>query len=56
MTATKIVLVAGAGVVGLCVAHFALRKGHRVIIVERGAPDHDRGEIRRRAPAITPPA
>ncbi len=41
MTATKTVLVAGAGVIGLCVAHFALRKGHRVIVVERGALDHD---------------
>lgn len=41
MTSSKTVLIAGAGVIGLCVAHYALRKGHRVILVERGAPDHD---------------
>ncbi len=41
MTSSKTILIAGAGVIGLCVAHYALRKGHRVVIVERGAPEHD---------------
>lgn len=37
----KSILVIGGGVVGLCTAYYALRKGHRVTVVERGAPDHD---------------
>jgi D-amino-acid dehydrogenase len=41
MASSKIILIAGAGVIGLCVAHYAQRKGHRVILVERGAPSHD---------------
>ena len=35
------VLVVGAGVVGLSTAYYALRKGHRVSIVDREGPDRD---------------
>jgi len=34
-------LIAGGGVIGLCTAYYAIHKGLRVTIVERGAPDHD---------------
>lgn len=37
----KTVLVVGGGVVGLCTAYYALQAGHRVILLERGGPDHD---------------
>src|SRR5713101_459589 len=40
-TMSKSILVIGGGVVGLCAAYYALQKGHRVTVVERGAPDHD---------------
>ena len=35
------VVIIGGGVIGLCVAHYALRRGHRVTVLERGACDHD---------------
>ena len=38
---SKTILIVGGGVIGLCVAYYAQRKGQRVIIVERGAPTHD---------------
>jgi len=38
---SKRVLVVGGGVVGLSVAHFCARKGHRVTVIERGAPERD---------------
>lgn len=41
VSTSKSILIVGGGVIGLCVAHYARRKGHRVILVERGAPDHD---------------
>jgi D-amino-acid dehydrogenase len=41
MSSGKSILVIGSGVVGLCTAYYALQKGHRVTIVERGEPDHD---------------
>lgn len=41
MSASKRVLIVGGGVVGLCTAYYALEKGHRVTILERGGPDHD---------------
>lgn len=41
MSARKRILIAGGGVIGLCTAYYAALKGHRVTIVERGAPGHD---------------
>src|SRR6516164_5962231 len=41
MSQPKSILLVGGGVIGLCTAYYALRKGHRVAVVERGAPDHD---------------
>ena len=38
---SKHVIVCGAGVVGLCSAYYLLQRGHRVTMIERGAPDHD---------------
>src|SRR5487761_2085198 len=35
------VVIVGGGVIGLCTAFYAAQKGHRVTILERGAPDHD---------------
>ncbi len=35
------VIIVGGGVIGLCSAYYAAQKGHRVTILERGAPDHD---------------
>jgi D-amino-acid dehydrogenase len=40
-SAGKRVLVIGGGVVGLCVAYHCARRGHRVVVVERGAPERD---------------
>src|SRR5262245_63966860 len=42
MSRRKTILVVGAGVVGLCTAYYALRKGHAVTVLERGGPDDDR--------------
>jgi D-amino-acid dehydrogenase len=41
MAAAKRVLILGGGVIGLCSAWHAARRGHRVTVVERGGPDHD---------------
>jgi D-amino-acid dehydrogenase len=41
MAQSKSILVIGGGVIGLCTAYYAMQKGHQVILVERGAPDHD---------------
>jgi D-amino-acid dehydrogenase len=38
---SKHVLIIGGGIVGLSVAYYCSRKGHRVTLVERGAPDRD---------------
>ena len=38
---SKRVLVVGGGVIGLSVAWFCARKGHRVTVIERGAPERD---------------
>ena len=37
----KHVLIVGGGVIGLCAALYAIQRGHRITILERGAPDHD---------------
>ena len=34
---SKHIIVIGAGVIGLCTAHYAMRLGHRVTILDRGA-------------------
>jgi D-amino-acid dehydrogenase len=41
MAANKSIVIIGGGVIGLCTAYYALQKGHRVTILERGAADHD---------------
>src|SRR5437763_8610552 len=41
MSKTKSVVVIGGGIIGLCTAYYAMRKGHRVTLVERGGPGHD---------------
>jgi D-amino-acid dehydrogenase len=38
---SRSVLVVGGGVIGLCTAYYALQKGHRVTVLERGGPDRD---------------
>src|SRR4051794_9331824 len=38
---TKSILIVGGGVIGLSTAYYCLQKGHRVTIVERGAPSHN---------------
>jgi len=38
---SKKVAIIGGGVVGLCIAYYCSRKGHRVTLVERGGPDRD---------------
>jgi D-amino-acid dehydrogenase len=35
------ILIVGGGVIGMCTAYYALRKGLRMTVVERGPPDHD---------------
>lgn len=41
MSNGRTVAIVGGGVIGLCSAWYTLREGYRVILVERGAPDHD---------------
>jgi D-amino-acid dehydrogenase len=41
MSDGKSVIVIGGGVVGCCTAYYAMKKGHRVNLVERGAREHD---------------
>jgi D-amino-acid dehydrogenase len=38
---SKSIVIIGGGVIGLSVAYYAQRRGHRVTIIERGARDHD---------------
>jgi len=35
------VVIVGGGVIGLCTAYYALHKGHRVTLLERGRSEHD---------------
>lgn len=37
----KHIVIIGGGVIGLCTAHFCLKRGHRVTIIERGPAGHD---------------
>ncbi len=41
MSGSKSVLIIGGGVIGLCTAYYALQRGHRVTVLERGGPGHD---------------
>jgi D-amino-acid dehydrogenase len=41
MSQPKSILIVGGGVIGMCTAYYALCKGLRVTVVERGPPDHD---------------
>lgn len=41
MSSGRTVAIIGGGVIGLCSAWYALREGYRVVVLERGAPDHD---------------
>ncbi|HIL71341.1 MAG TPA: FAD-dependent oxidoreductase, partial [Verrucomicrobia bacterium] len=36
----KSVIIVGGGVIGLCVAYYAMRKGHRVTVIDRATEDH----------------
>jgi D-amino-acid dehydrogenase len=38
---SKHVLIIGSGVIGLCTAYYAVERGMRVTVVERGPADHD---------------
>lgn len=38
---SKSIIIVGGGVIGLCTAYYAMQKGHRVTLLERGAADHD---------------
>jgi len=38
---SKHVLIVGGGIIGLCTAHYAVKRGHRVTVIERGARDRD---------------
>ena len=37
----KSIVIIGGGVIGLCTAYYAARKGHRVTLIERGQANHD---------------
>ena len=41
MSKSKSVVIIGGGVIGLCTAYYALRRGHRVTVLERGERGHD---------------
>ena len=41
MGSARSVLIVGGGVVGLCIAYYAMQEGHNVTILERGKADHD---------------
>src|SRR5712671_3600540 len=41
MSQPKSLAIIGGGVIGLCTAYYALRKGYQVTLIERGPADHD---------------
>lgn len=41
MNRSKSIVVVGAGVIGLCTAYYALKRGHRVCVIEKEGPEHD---------------
>jgi D-amino-acid dehydrogenase len=41
VSTAKSIVIVGGGVIGLGIAHYALERGHRVTILERGAEEHD---------------
>ena len=38
---SKHIVIVGGGIIGLCAAHFAVKRGHRVTVIERGARERD---------------
>ena len=38
---SRSIVIVGGGIIGLCAAHYALKRGHRVTIIERGPHDGD---------------
>ena len=41
MSSGKHILIIGGGVIGLCTAYYAARQGHRVVVIDRHAADHE---------------
>jgi D-amino-acid dehydrogenase len=41
----KHILIVGGGVIGLSIAYYTIKRGHRVTILERGAPNHDMASL-----------
>ena len=37
----KTICIIGGGIIGLCTAYYAARQGHRIILLEKGSPQHD---------------
>ena len=38
---SRSIVIVGGGIIGLCAAHYAVKRGHRVTIIERGPHDGD---------------
>ena len=38
---SKHIVIVGGGIIGLCVAHYAAKRGHRITIIERNPHDRD---------------
>ena len=41
MSGTKHIIIIGGGVIGLCTAYYAARRGHRVTVIDRSPEQHD---------------
>ncbi len=41
----KSILIVGGGVIGLCIAYYARRKGHSITLLERNGPDRDMASL-----------